>query len=60
HITDESTGKTVFGRTEDSCPSCHSGDLDMSPDVFQNFTSLDVGVMPISWYFMPPGWLPSS
>ncbi|KAJ3733339.1 riboflavin aldehyde-forming enzyme [Lentinula guzmanii] len=58
HITDESTGKTVFGRTEDSCPGCASGNLDMSPDVFQQFTSLDVGVLPISWYFMPQGWSP--
>lgn len=27
HIVDESTGKVVYGRTEDSCPSCGGGDL---------------------------------
>ncbi|KAJ3715512.1 riboflavin aldehyde-forming enzyme [Lentinula raphanica] len=59
HITDENTGKTVYGRTEDSCPGCGSGDLDMSPDVFNQFAKPDVGVLSISWYFMPQGWAPS-
>ncbi|KAJ3878008.1 riboflavin aldehyde-forming enzyme [Lentinula edodes] len=58
HIVDESTGKVVYGRTEDSCPSCGGGDLDMSPAVFQQFASLDVGILSISWYFMPQGWSP--
>ncbi|KAJ4481966.1 riboflavin aldehyde-forming enzyme [Lentinula aciculospora] len=58
HITDQSTGKVVYGRTEDSCPGCGLGDLDMSPDVFDQFASPDVGILSISWYFMPQGWSP--
>ncbi|KAJ3809120.1 riboflavin aldehyde-forming enzyme [Lentinula aff. lateritia] len=58
HIVDVSTGKVVYGRTEDSCPGCGGSDLDMSPAVFQQLASLDVGVLSISWYFMPQGWSP--
>ncbi|KIK57147.1 hypothetical protein GYMLUDRAFT_173050 [Collybiopsis luxurians FD-317 M1] len=60
HITDVSTGKVAYGRTADSCPGCGSGDLDMSPEVFQQFTDLSVGEISISWYFLPQGESPPS
>ncbi|KAE9405685.1 riboflavin aldehyde-forming enzyme [Gymnopus androsaceus JB14] len=58
HITDTATGHVAYGLTTDSCPSCGSGDLDMSPAVFQDFASLGVGVLSISWYFLPMGQSP--
>jgi len=52
-------GKTAYARARDECPSCGSGDLDMSPSLFEKFASLDVGVLSISWNFQPKGWAPS-
>jgi len=57
-ITDDASGKTVYGLTEDSCPSCGSGDLDMSPAVFQQMADPSVGELSISWSFMERGWSP--
>ncbi|KAF9265869.1 hypothetical protein L218DRAFT_997246 [Marasmius fiardii PR-910] len=44
-------GVTREGTVVDSCPSCGSGDLDMSPSFFQQFAGLDVGVLAVSWDF---------
>ncbi|KII86657.1 hypothetical protein PLICRDRAFT_113446 [Plicaturopsis crispa FD-325 SS-3] len=51
HITNLANGKSAWGKTRDSCPSCGSGDLDMSPSLFQQLGSLDTGVLSISWHF---------
>jgi len=51
-------GKTAYGQTRDSCPSCGTGDLDMSPSLFQKFAGLDVGKLEISWHFMSKSWRP--
>ncbi|KXN85299.1 hypothetical protein AN958_11399 [Leucoagaricus sp. SymC.cos] len=51
NITDIKTGKSATARVRDTCPSCASGDLDMSPFLFQKFWSLDVGVFRMKWNF---------
>ncbi|KAJ7600813.1 RlpA-like double-psi beta-barrel-protein domain-containing protein-containing protein [Mycena floridula] len=57
-VTDTRNGRTHYGQTRDSCPGCGYYDLDMSPSLFKEFESLDVGVFSISWHFMAPGWNP--
>ncbi|KAF8636194.1 hypothetical protein AX17_003682 [Amanita inopinata Kibby_2008] len=57
-IVNVRNGKKAFGLTRDSCPSCGSGDLDMSPSLFSVLDSLDVGVLKISWHFMNKAWKP--
>lgn len=57
-ITNRDTGKTVYGLTRDSCPSCGWGDLDMSPSLFEELAPLSKGVVNISWNFMARGWNP--
>ncbi|CAE6466830.1 unnamed protein product [Rhizoctonia solani] len=52
-ITNTSNGQTCTAKVVDSCPGCGSGDLDVSPSVFQKISkSLDDGVAPISWDFV--------
>ncbi|KAF9451491.1 hypothetical protein P691DRAFT_699142 [Macrolepiota fuliginosa MF-IS2] len=50
-ITDASTGKASTAKVVDTCPSCAAGDLDMSPTLFREFQSLDVGVFQVNWSF---------
>ncbi|OCB88255.1 hypothetical protein A7U60_g4661 [Sanghuangporus baumii] len=57
-ITNTANGKTVYGKTRDSCPSCADGDLDLSPAVFSQIADLDTGVISISWNFMSKSWSP--
>ncbi|THV03881.1 riboflavin aldehyde-forming enzyme [Dendrothele bispora CBS 962.96] len=57
-ITDQKNGHVKYGLTLDSCQSCGSGDLDMSPSLFKLFEPLSVGVLNIKWNFMPKGWSP--
>jgi len=45
-----SNGKTANALVVDSCPGCGSGDLDMSPALFQHFASLGQGVIHINWH----------
>ncbi|KAK7437709.1 hypothetical protein VKT23_018425 [Stygiomarasmius scandens] len=56
-ITDQRNGNVHYGQTLDSCPSCGDG-LDLSPSLFQEFGSLDVGRFPIKWNFEPFGFVP--
>jgi len=58
HITNTANGKTTYAKTRDSCQSCDDNSLDMSPHTFEQLASLDVGVLKISWNFMPKGWEP--
>ncbi|KZP31542.1 hypothetical protein FIBSPDRAFT_849503 [Athelia psychrophila] len=44
-------GKTHTAKVVDSCPSCSEGDLDMSPSLFQEFTTLGQGEVKVSWSF---------
>ncbi|KAK7037530.1 hypothetical protein VNI00_011022 [Paramarasmius palmivorus] len=50
-ITD-SKGTSHIATVKDSCPSCGDGDLDLSPSLFQAFTSLDDGVFQMTWEFV--------
>ncbi|THU78583.1 Non-catalytic module family EXPN protein [Dendrothele bispora CBS 962.96] len=56
-ITDQRNGNVHWGQTLDSCPSCVDG-LDLSPSLFEEFGSLDVGRFPIVWSFEPFGFVP--
>ncbi|KIY46512.1 hypothetical protein FISHEDRAFT_47203, partial [Fistulina hepatica ATCC 64428] len=47
----DSSGTSATATVADECPSCSSGDLDMSPSLFQVFEDLSVGVFPITWSF---------
>ncbi|KAH8114436.1 RlpA-like double-psi beta-barrel-protein domain-containing protein-containing protein [Phellopilus nigrolimitatus] len=58
YIENTANGNVAYGQTRDSCQSCSDSDLDMSPDVFQQLASLDVGELTISWNFMPMSWSP--
>jgi len=50
-ITNTANGKTAVAKTRDMCPTCPSGNLDLSPAVFKKLGTLDKGVLPISWHF---------
>jgi len=51
-----SNGKTAYATVQDLCPNgggnCNYGDVDMSPSLFQSFSSLDSGKIPIQWDFV--------
>ncbi|KAF8234309.1 riboflavin aldehyde-forming enzyme [Tricholoma matsutake] len=51
-------GKTAYGQVRDSCESCDMNSLDMSTSLFQQFASLSVGEIRISWEFMPKSFKP--
>jgi len=57
-ITNTENGKIAYGRVRDECPGCGSGDLDMSPSLFEQIGALDTGVLSISWHFQPKEWSP--
>jgi len=57
-ITNTDNGMSTYGKTRDSCPSCGSDDLDMSPAVFEEIGNTDAGLIPVSWNFQPMGWSP--
>lgn len=50
----QSGGKTVTAKVTDTCPAqfCQPGSLDLSQAVFQQFASLDTGVINIQWEFV--------
>jgi len=55
-IVNTNNGKKAYGKTRDSCQSCGTEDLDMSPSLFQQLDSLNTGQIRISWHFMAKGW----
>ncbi|GLB45479.1 hypothetical protein LshimejAT787_2300390 [Lyophyllum shimeji] len=57
-IVNTKNGKKAYGKTRDSCESCGTEDLDMSPSLFQKLDSLSTGQIKISWHFMAKGWSP--
>ncbi|KAF8171982.1 Non-catalytic module family EXPN protein [Mycena galopus ATCC 62051] len=57
-ITNTANGKTAYGKTRDSCQSCGTSDLDMSPSLFKEISTLATGEITISWHFMNTGWSP--
>ncbi|KAJ6508510.1 RlpA-like double-psi beta-barrel-protein domain-containing protein-containing protein [Mycena sanguinolenta] len=57
-ITNTANGKVAYGKTRDSCVSCGSSDLDMSPSLFKEISTLATGEITISWHFMAMGWSP--
>ncbi|KAF8908021.1 hypothetical protein CPB85DRAFT_1436282 [Mucidula mucida] len=51
-ITDTSSGTSTTATVKDKCPSCASGDLDMSEGLFDFFKgSTEDGVFDITWEF---------
>ncbi|KAJ7677466.1 hypothetical protein B0H17DRAFT_1207021 [Mycena rosella] len=57
-ITNTANGKLAYGKTRDSCVSCDTSSLDMSPALFQKISTLATGEITISWNFQPAGWSP--
>ncbi|KAF8073422.1 RlpA-like double-psi beta-barrel-protein domain-containing protein-containing protein [Lyophyllum atratum] len=57
-IVNTKNGKKAYGKTRDSCESCSTEDLDMSPSLFSKLDNPSVGVLKISWHFMAKGWSP--
>ncbi|KAF8171978.1 expansin family protein [Mycena galopus ATCC 62051] len=57
-ITNTANGKTAYGKTRDSCESCGTSDLDMSPSLFEEISTLATGEITISWHFMNANWSP--
>ncbi|KAJ7069660.1 RlpA-like double-psi beta-barrel-protein domain-containing protein-containing protein [Mycena amicta] len=57
-ITNEANGKVAYGKTRDSCVSCDTSSLDMSPSLFEKISTLATGEIKISWHFMSPSWTP--
>ncbi|KIJ62733.1 hypothetical protein HYDPIDRAFT_30322 [Hydnomerulius pinastri MD-312] len=57
-VTNTANGQEAYGMTRDECESCGSGDLDMSPGLFEQLGNLDTGVLQISWNFMNMDWSP--
>ncbi|TFK51103.1 hypothetical protein OE88DRAFT_1660412 [Heliocybe sulcata] len=53
HITIVNTknGKKAKAMVRDSCPSCGTGSIDMSPALFKHLDSLDTGVISVKWWF---------
>lgn len=43
---------TVDVRIVDRCPECAPGDIDLSPEAFQNIAELSAGRVPISWQYI--------
>ncbi|EIM85072.1 riboflavin-aldehyde forming enzyme [Stereum hirsutum FP-91666 SS1] len=50
-ISITANGKTSTATVEDECPGCSSGDLDMSPSLFDKFANEDVGVVKVTWKY---------
>jgi hypothetical protein len=57
-IVNTKNGKKAYGMTRDSCESCGTEDIDMSPSLFQKLDSLSTGQLKVSWHFMAKGWSP--
>ncbi|KAJ7625382.1 RlpA-like double-psi beta-barrel-protein domain-containing protein-containing protein [Mycena polygramma] len=57
-ITNTANGHQAFGKTRDSCESCDTSSLDMSPGLFEQIAALSTGEITISWNFMAAGWSP--
>ncbi|EUC55968.1 riboflavin aldehyde-forming enzyme, putative, partial [Rhizoctonia solani AG-3 Rhs1AP] len=51
HNHDRRIWQAVKAAIVDMCPGCGWGSLDMSPALFQQFTSLDTGRFHITWWF---------
>jgi len=51
----EGPSGNVVVRIVDLCPECASGDLDLSPDAFEQIAAIERGRVPISWSFVECG-----
>ncbi|SCV73832.1 BQ2448_6262 [Microbotryum intermedium] len=61
HITNTANGKSVVAIVADACPGCATYySLDLSTGAFDQIGDEITGVLPISWYFLPIGYSPSS
>jgi expansin (peptidoglycan-binding protein) len=48
-------GKTATATIKDECPTCNYGDLDMSPSLFNHFSTPDAGVFQMTWDYVGGG-----
>lgn len=44
---------TITIRIVDRCPECPQGDIDLSPEAFEQIAELSAGRVPISWQYVP-------
>ncbi|OAX39433.1 barwin-like endoglucanase [Rhizopogon vinicolor AM-OR11-026] len=51
-VTNTNTGQSATGLIRDECPFCNTYDLDMSPGLFEQLSTLSDGEIPISWQFI--------
>jgi expansin (peptidoglycan-binding protein) len=51
----EGPNGNVTVRIVDLCPECASGDLDLSPEAFEQIAPIERGRVPISWTFVTCG-----
>lgn len=49
--TVQANGKTATATVVDRCASCGTSDIDVSPAVFDQFASEDVGAVQVMWGF---------
>ncbi|KAF7314470.1 hypothetical protein MKEN_00920000 [Mycena kentingensis (nom. inval.)] len=57
-ITNLANGKVAYGKTRDSCESCNTESIDMSPSLFSKIAKQSTGQIQVSWHFMAKGWKP--
>lgn len=48
-------GDSIQVRIVDLCPGCEAGHIDLSPQAFQKLADLSLGVIDISWRYVPCG-----
>ena len=46
----QANGKTIEATVADTCPTCDWGSVDLSVGAFQQLSSLDTGIFPITWW----------
>jgi expansin (peptidoglycan-binding protein) len=47
---------TITIRIVDQCPECPAGDIDLSPQAFEQIAALSAGRVPISWQYVSCSW----
>ncbi|KAI1433161.1 riboflavine-aldehyde-forming enzyme [Xylaria sp. CBS 124048] len=45
-------GKTATAKVVDTCPSCATGSIDVSPSVFSSLAPLDLGRVKVTWVWV--------
>ncbi|KAI0537063.1 RlpA-like double-psi beta-barrel-protein domain-containing protein-containing protein [Xylaria digitata] len=50
-ITIQANGRQTAAQVVDLCPGCGSGGIDVSPAIFDDIASLDIGRVRVNWFF---------